>query len=138
MEDKIYRILDANFNRAREGLRVCEEIARFVLDDRNLTRGLKEARHKLTAILQTMGMKSLIEARASERDVGRGLKVDKEKRSDTRDVFLANIERVKESLRVLEEFSKLLEKDAEELERVRFDVYSLEREAVGKLDLSDN
>ena len=46
-----HRILDANFNRSREALRVMEEFARFVLDDSSLTQALKSARHDLTAAL---------------------------------------------------------------------------------------
>ena len=39
------RILDASANRAREALRVMEDAARFLLDDRSLTEQLKVLRH---------------------------------------------------------------------------------------------
>ncbi len=38
----IYRIIDANLNRASEGLRVIEDGVRFILDDRSFTEELKE------------------------------------------------------------------------------------------------
>ncbi|MGL4462466.1 MAG: Clp protease N-terminal domain-containing protein, partial [Planctomycetia bacterium] len=41
------RIVDANANRAREALRVMEDYARFVLEDRELGRTIKELRHEL-------------------------------------------------------------------------------------------
>src|SRR5436309_1133874 len=45
------RILDASANRAREGLRVVEDYARFALNDPGLTRRLKEVRHRLAEAL---------------------------------------------------------------------------------------
>ena len=41
------RILDANFNRAREALRVVEDYARFHLNDDSLSGELKQLRHDL-------------------------------------------------------------------------------------------
>ena len=41
------RILDASANRAREGLRVVEDYARFALGDPMLTRRIKDVRHRL-------------------------------------------------------------------------------------------
>ncbi|MEN6495839.1 MAG: hypothetical protein ABFD16_16275, partial [Thermoguttaceae bacterium] len=43
----VLRVLDAAWNRAREGLRVVEDYTRFVLDDRHLTEQLKQLRHEL-------------------------------------------------------------------------------------------
>ena len=40
----IYRILDANLNRAREALRVIEDFARFGMDDPHLSGWAKEMR----------------------------------------------------------------------------------------------
>ncbi|MBU1615010.1 thiamine-phosphate pyrophosphorylase, partial [bacterium] len=68
----IYRILDANFNRASEGLRVVEEIARFVLGDASLVRSLKETRHSLGQMAKDIPS-SLLEFRESEKDVGASL-----------------------------------------------------------------
>ncbi len=57
------RILDAAANRAREGLRVVEDYARFVLDDPGLTRRLKEVRHRLAEALRALDPEMLISAR---------------------------------------------------------------------------
>src|SRR5258706_9772902 len=45
----LLRILDANFNRAREALRTVEDYARFVLDNASLSGELKQLRHDLSA-----------------------------------------------------------------------------------------
>src|SRR3954466_6150090 len=50
MPDATYRILDANFNRAREALRVLEDYARFALDDDALCTELKRVRHTFAEI----------------------------------------------------------------------------------------
>ena len=42
------RIIDANLNRAAEGLRVLEDIARLGLNDASLSERLKTLRHELT------------------------------------------------------------------------------------------
>ena len=47
MRPGLLRILDANSNRSREGLRVCEEVARFVLNSHPLTKDLKRLRHAI-------------------------------------------------------------------------------------------
>ena len=43
------RLLDANLNRAAEGLRVADDLARFVLDDAGLSGEFKAIRHGLVA-----------------------------------------------------------------------------------------
>jgi thiamine-phosphate pyrophosphorylase len=69
----IYRIIDANLNRSREGLRVCEEIARFVLKSPSLTRELKTIRHRISDVarVRPVGQSVLSESRDSDRDVGK-------------------------------------------------------------------
>ena len=134
---EMLRIIDANLNRSREGLRVCEEIARFMLDSRKLTEELKSVRHKISNIVKTfpVSSKKLFSSRDVEMDVGRRFKSRSEMaRSDYADIFSANIERVKESLRVLEEFSKLIDrKTSIKFTNLRFNVYDIEKEAVRKI-----
>ena len=48
IQDKVLRMIDANVNRTTEGLRVAEDIVRFVLDDEKLTSRLKHIRHELS------------------------------------------------------------------------------------------
>ena len=70
---KVYRILDANFNRSREGLRVCEEVARFVLESAALTRELKKCRHDVTRVWKKLFNENseLLASRDVRRDVGK-------------------------------------------------------------------
>lgn len=134
---QIFRILDANFNRSREGLRVCEEIARFVLEDAGLTARLKKLRHAVTARLKDLpGFPAeIIGARDSEEDVGGGASRLEKQRKGALGIFLANAERTKESLRVLEEVSKLIdEKVPAKIKKIRFSVYELEKKALPLLE----
>ena len=134
---EVLRILDANFNRSREGLRVCEEIARFVMEDKALTRRLKNARHAVSDCLKGIpaSWSELVASRDVRRDVGKGRSALENGRRNTLDLFLANSERAKESLRVLEEASKLMdEKISAKLKKTRFDVYAIEKSALPKME----
>lgn len=122
------RIIDANFNRAKEGLRVCEDVCRFWLDDSSLTRSLKNCRHELTKILDIQLLEKLLASRDIERDVGRGTIRAESKRTQMSDVIYANFQRVKESVRVLEEIMKLKNsKISIRLKKLRYKVYELEK-----------
>ncbi len=132
----LYRVIDSNINRAKEGLRVCEEVARFILEDKSLTGDLKEIRHRIDFLVAGLRRNpKLILQRDSRGDVGLKVKNRSEFiRRDFQDVFYANIQRVKEAIRVLEEFSKLdSAKIALGLRGIRYEVYELEKKAVKKL-----
>jgi len=133
-EKKLLRIVDANFNRAKEGLRVCEDICRFVIDSKSLTRNFKDVRHDLTEIISSLKFKTVIFARDIEGDIGKGSTVSEFKREKLFDVFVANSQRAKESVRVLEEFSKLLDiKLAQKLKSLRYKIYAYEKKVIEKL-----
>jgi thiamine-phosphate pyrophosphorylase len=132
----IERIVDANINRAKEGLRVCEEITRFLLNNRVLTANLKGIRHKIDAALELAPQKAeLLRLRYSLKDVGFGIRQELEfRRLSLNDIFFANMARVKESVRVLEEFSKLSNtKLALQFKKIRYEVYEIEKKIAGKL-----
>lgn len=130
---KYLRVIDANFNRSREGLRVVEDIARFVLDDTALTKSLKKIRHALARSVSNP--QALIASRESESDVGRGFSKLESYRKDLRELTLFNFRRVGESLRVLEEISKVSsKKEAMAYKRFRFNVYVLEKKVIGKIE----
>jgi thiamine-phosphate pyrophosphorylase len=101
------RIIDANLNRAREGLRTCEEYARLVLNDARSADGLKAARRAVQACSDALGTQRLLAARDTQGDVGRRPDADDVTRNSPRDVALAGIKRAQEALRVVEEFSQL-------------------------------
>lgn len=125
----VNRVIDANINRAKEGLRVCEEVARFILDNRQLTSKLKTIRHSLTSLSQSLVSRDeLLKERSSVKDVGRSIKANELKRDGLGDIFYANLQRVKESIRVLEEFSKLINiKAALGFKDIRYKIYEIER-----------
>ncbi|MFC1804742.1 thiamine-phosphate pyrophosphorylase [Candidatus Omnitrophota bacterium] len=128
-KNNIVRIIDANINRAKEGLRVSEEIARFLIASRSLTAQLKTARHRIDDLAVSLASKvRLLSSRNSPADIGRTLHKYEIKRRDSRDIFFANIQRVKESLRVLEEFSKLDHATtALQFKKLRYSIYETEK-----------
>jgi thiamine-phosphate pyrophosphorylase len=125
----VERIIDANINRAKEGLRVCEEITRFILNSAPLTMGFKAARHRVDGIVKGLPKAArFIRERDSCADVGRPSDKLEAGREGVRGVFYANIQRAKEAVRVLEEFSKLFSSAAAvAFKRLRYDIYELEK-----------
>lgn len=129
------RVLDASLNRATEGLRVVEDYVRFVLDDRHLTEQFKRLRHDLAAAASLLPLAARHAARDTQADVGTTISTLSEgMRGDAWQVCVASLERVKQSLRSLEEFSKVakppamadLRHAAGEFERLRYWLYTLE------------
>jgi thiamine-phosphate pyrophosphorylase len=123
------RILDANANRAREALRVVEDFCRFVLDDRFLSGELKRLRHELTTILSELPAGQLLESRDTLGDVGTMLTTAQEQqRYSVMAVVQANLKRLQEALRSLEEYGKLRDPAlGQALEGLRYRSYTLER-----------
>jgi thiamine-phosphate pyrophosphorylase len=135
----IYRVLDANLNRASEGMRVCEEVCRFILNDRRLTAQFKNMRHRIIKAFADCLRRKLITDRNSREDAGRSLLRGELKRGSGEDIFFANMQRVKESLRVLEEFYKLIDRDTViKLKRIRYYAYGLEKRVALKLPALSN
>lgn len=134
-EFNINRIADANLNRVKEGLRVCEEITRFILDDHRITAQLKAIRHKIDILSSSVYLKAnLLSHRRVNTDVGRLNSSGELKRGNCKDIFQANIQRVKESLRVLEEFSKLIDiRAALGFKKLRYKVYEIEKKSFRKV-----
>ena len=143
--DAVWRILDANLNRGREGLRVLEDYARFVRNDANLSRYLKELRHELVAteaLLPQMKYSACESASAdtisadillhrdTEHDVGTQIfTVSESVRKDISDVVIANSRRVQEALRSLEEFGKLIAPTfAGKVKQIRYRCYTLQQQ----------
>jgi len=156
------RIVDANLNRSVEGLRVLEDVARFVLNDATLSQQLRSTRHSLAEVGESLGI-ILLEERDSKHDVGREnviarppsvianrpsviasrrrSNLNRQSYPDLASLVGANANRVEESLRVLEELAKLGELssklDAAKFEKVRFRLYSVEKEMVSRLTRQD-
>jgi thiamine-phosphate pyrophosphorylase len=104
----VLRLVDANANRVLEGLRVCEEIVRFHASAPPAFRRLRALRHDIARAVRHLPVTptDLVRARSSRRDVGR--RAPSAPVSSLDRLFLVNVQRAKESLRVLEECSRLL------------------------------
>ena len=126
------RVLDVNFNRARESLRVLDDYCRFVLDDAFLTSHVKGMRHALAAASESLPRGLLLAARETLRDVGTSVSAAGEyDRASPAQVAAVNLKRLQESLRSLEEFGKVLSPElGRTLESLRYGVYTLERAVV--------
>lgn len=133
MKDKLYRIIDANLNRSREGLRVIEDIVRFCLNDKNITGLLKKIRHEVADTVRNTDY--LLSSRNPLYDVGREFNPLLEgTKKNIKDLVVSNFRRVEESLRVLEDVSKILmPKKAKIYKSLRFRVYAVEKKLYEKI-----
>lgn len=120
----IPRLLDANLDRAREGLRVLEEWARFALDRPDLVGRCKDLRQRLGQVHR----EAYKRARHTATDPAAGLSHPlQQERRDPLGVVAANAGRVQEALRVLEEFGRLEDATlAAEAAACRYALYDLE------------
>ncbi|MCK5114355.1 MAG: thiamine phosphate synthase [Phycisphaerae bacterium] len=124
-----YRILDANLNRAREALRVVEDCGRFVLNDPAITAMAKYYRSSLRELVDHLPKKELIVSRNIAGDIGTEMTSPTEmKRTNVEEVAIAACKRLTESLRTIEEYSKIIAPEvAVSVERLRYDAYTLEQ-----------
>ncbi len=126
------RVIDANFNRCKEGLRVVEDIFRFILGDDSLRKALRRLRHSLDKIAAEI-LKPAILSRNSRKDPGKECDHLEMKRKDVNSLLYINLQRVKESLRVLEEFFKLtIPRNASKIKKIRYQIYELEKKILKK------
>jgi thiamine-phosphate pyrophosphorylase len=130
MERCGYRIVDANFNRAREALRVIEDYCRFTLNSAPLSSRAKEMRHKLSSAIARLNTERLLASRDTPGDVGIGQTIENALgRMDLKDSLTAACKRLPEALRVLAESLRSDEPGiADEMERLRYAGYSLEKD----------
>lgn len=129
-----YRILDANRNRAAEGLRVLEDYSRFVLEHAELTKALRLLRHRIRKSL-SLDEAKLLSSRNSPGDTGFAISQKStldNKQSDSA-LIAGNFKRVQESLRVMEENLKVAGyfELSKLYESLRFDSYALEQDFQG-------
>jgi hypothetical protein len=129
----IYRVIDANLNRLREGVRVVEECFRFILDDTEKALRLKDIRHKVRNVEEGIDRNSLLSARDSVNDpFAKGVVAKEGERESLEELVLANIRRAQEAARVLEEYLKLVDAapQSELSKQIRFALYTIEKEWV--------
>ncbi len=131
------RIIDASLNRLGEGLRFLEDLARLQLNDVPLTQQLKTMRHELLRSDWAFNQQ-LLQARNSTGDVGVDIEVPGEKKQrELPTTVVANARRAQESLRTLEELSKIPgappELDPGKFKQARFRLYTIERDLLSRL-----
>lgn len=139
MNDATWRVLDANFDRCLEGVRVLEDTARFVFDDGPASQALRDARHHVMRALQPVDA-LLVGARRSAEDVGASPSLPEEPRADLLAVVRANAKRAEEALRVLEEYGRLPEAaavDLAALKTARYALYEAEHRLAGRVSRGD-
>ena len=123
MDSNYLRLIDANLNRLREGIRVVEDIFRYVYNDKQTAIKLKELRH----LSRLENYIELLETRDVKNDVLRASIKSEQNRTDLYSILIANFKRAQESSRVLEEFCKLISiKDSENFKYIRYELYNLE------------
>jgi thiamine-phosphate pyrophosphorylase len=133
--EKIERLIDANLNRLKEGIRVIEDINRYIYDDKTLTSSLKALRHKL----QTAYDQNRLRYRDIENDVQKESISSELSRSSINDLMIANFSRAQESARVLEESFKLIDQTLSELcKEVRYGLYAVEKSFFMKQEKPEN
>ncbi len=125
------RIIDVNLNRSTEALRVLEEIARFILDNKKLSSELKLIRHKLSSIYISEYDK-LLENRNTEEDVGREV-FNPSSKISILEIYKANFKRLQQALRTLAEYSQAVNIDINVLEKSRYESYTLEKKMFEEL-----
>ena len=121
---KVERLIDANLNRLKEGIRVVEDIARYIYDDTLLTPRLKTLRHQLQ---EAYDPKRIV-YRDIENDIQKESIPSELNRTTLNDLVIANFSRAEESSRVLEECFKLTDTTLSELfKSIRYELYALEK-----------
>jgi thiamine-phosphate pyrophosphorylase len=122
-----YRILDANLNRAAEGLRTIEDFLRFDLEDASLLSRLKNLRHELTTASCLLDRHLLLSNRDTPGDDGAELTTPSElRRQDMSGIVAAATNRTQQALRCLEEYGKLVSPDFSlKIKAIRYQAYDL-------------
>ncbi|MCX6060844.1 MAG: thiamine-phosphate pyrophosphorylase [Campylobacterales bacterium] len=124
LPSELFRVVDANLNRLKEGIRVIEDIARYVHNDKNLSTSLKQLRHQC----RIEPLEELLASRDSINDVLRPTMASELNRTDLKSILIANYKRGQESSRVLEELYKIVNPAlSETFKHIRYELYTLEK-----------
>ena len=123
MSESLFRVVDANVNRLKEGIRVVEDIFRFVFNNRDISTELKTIRHSATL----SNYSTFLTFRNIQKDVLKKTLNIENSRENISDLVFANIKRAQESSRVLEEVFKLIDMhNSEKFKSIRYNLYNLE------------
>jgi thiamine-phosphate pyrophosphorylase len=121
----LYRTIDANLNRFKEGIRVVEDILRYEFNS-PIAKKLKEIRH-----VKIPNYEEIIKQRDANNDILKPSTKSEQTRNSIKDIIISNLKRAQESARVLEEIYKLYDiKLSEEFKTKRYLLYSLEKDII--------
>lgn len=124
MQNTELRLIDANLNRLREGIRVVEDIFRYVYNNKEIASKLKELRHKSRIEIYD----KLLDSRDIKNDVLKKSTTSEQSRDNLNSILIANFKRAQESSRVLEEVCKLESNNSSEIFKyIRYELYDLEK-----------
>lgn len=124
LSPEIFRVIDANLNRLKEGIRVIEDIVRYTYNNKEISLKLKSLRHK--AIIKETN--ELLKYRDSINDVLKPTIKSELYRESLESIIIANFKRAEESSRVLEELFKLYNIEySENFKYIRYELYSIEK-----------
>nr|WP_236618752.1 thiamine-phosphate pyrophosphorylase [Lebetimonas sp. JH292] len=125
----MYRSIDANINRFKEGIRVVEDILRYEFSS-PLALKLKELRH-----IKIPDYEKYIKYRDSAEDILKKSTKDELKRLNLKDIIISNLKRSQESARVLEEIFKLFDVNlSEKFKKARYLLYNYEKEILSLIE----
>lgn len=129
IQPKLFRLIDANLNRLKEGIRVIEDINRYLYDNKTISSKLKELRHlaKIENYLEILPYRDI------QNDVLKASTQTEMVRENITSILLANYKRAQEASRVLEETFKLINPaKSEDFKTIRYELYALEQENLSK------
>ena len=94
-------------------------------------------RHEIDRVVKNISGSTrltILGERDSLKDVGKDINTRELNRENYQDIFFANIQRAKESARVLEEFSKLSDKNvAVSFKKIRYSIYDVEKKTAKRI-----
>ena len=124
IDNSLLRVIDANINRYKEGIRVIEDIYRYIYNNKEIAYKLKSLRH----INIPIDIKELLKTRDSINDVLKTSTESEKNRKNLETIIIANIKRAQESSRVLEEVFKLIDiNTSEKFKSNRYELYNIEK-----------
>ena len=127
LSPELFRVIDANINRLKEGIRVVEDIMRYRDNNKELSSKLKQLRHSVQVDITIQ----LLTNRDSINDILRPTTKSELNRTDINSIIIANFKRGQESARVLEELFKLYSVEySERFKHIRYELYDLEKRII--------
>ncbi len=123
-----WRIIDVNFNRLFEGLKIIEDLVRFHLEDKRLLVTVRRIRGLVREAYEILPVQKILKWRASQTDLGRVASFDRTPRRNIDDLVTANMTRLKEAARSLEEWVKINRQGFGRFKQIRFLIYDLEKD----------